>query len=134
MKLKQIQSVPSSENSEIFHQGMIQRMEVSFFKYGKVSDAYPEKVDAIASLEERLRRYKEDGNTEWLMDLSNFAMIEFMHPRHPQAHFRSTRADESPGRFVNSEKGFSQAPNTKKKKEEKEAAEAADFYAGRHSE
>lgn len=52
---------------------------------------------AIDSAEERLRLYRETGNTEWLVDLANFAMIEFMHPSHPQAHFRATGSDESPG-------------------------------------
>lgn len=28
---------------------------------------------------------------------ANFAMIEYMHPSHPQAHFRATGSDESPG-------------------------------------
>jgi hypothetical protein len=32
------------------------------------------------------------------MDVSNFAMIEFMLPRHPQAHFQGTDDDASPGR------------------------------------
>jgi hypothetical protein len=77
---------------------MVDRMGVSHFKYGPVADAYPSKVDAIASLKKRLDRYAEDGNTEWLMDVANFAMIEFMHPRHPAAHFRPTESHESPGR------------------------------------
>jgi hypothetical protein len=89
------------ESSIEFHQGMVDRMGVSFFKYGPVAAAYPDKVDAIASLKRRLERYEEDGNTEWLMDIGNFAMIEFMHPKHPKAHFRPTDTDESPGRAWN---------------------------------
>ena len=89
---------PSSENSLEFHQGMVDRMAVSYFKYGAVSEAYPEKVDAIESLKKRLDKYSKDGNTEWLMDVANFAMIEFMHPKHKKAHFRSTDSHESPGR------------------------------------
>lgn len=87
-----------SEYSLPFLQGMVDRMIVSFCKYGKVADAYPERVDALASLQTRLKRYEETGNTEWLMDVANFAMIEFMHPRHPGAHFKSTDSHESPGR------------------------------------
>jgi hypothetical protein len=30
--------------------------------------------------------------------VANFAMIEFMHPRHPQAHYKATDSDGSPGR------------------------------------
>ena len=90
--------IERTEVSEQFIQGMRDRMVVSFYKYGHLAEAYPEKVDAIGSLTERLRRYAADGNTEWLMDAANFAMIEFMRPRHPQAHFKGTDDDASPGR------------------------------------
>ncbi len=90
--------VPPSEFCKQFVQGMVDRMAMSFFKYGRVADAYPKKVDAIASLERRLAMYKQTGNGDWLMDVANFAMIEFMHPRHPDFHFRPTDSHESPGR------------------------------------
>lgn len=89
---------PSSEYSTDFLQGMVSRMATSYFKYGAVADAYPNKVNAIASLEKRLALYKETGNLEWLMDLANFAMIEYMRPLHHKAHFRATDSTESPGR------------------------------------
>ena len=89
---------PSSEFSNDFVEGMRNRMAVSFFKYGPVADAYPHKVDALSSLQVRLNRYAETGNTEWLIDVANFAMIEFMLPRHPAAHFEGTDDDASPGR------------------------------------
>lgn len=90
--------IPETEFSEEFVTGMRNRMAVSYHKYGAVADAYPHKVDAIASLGVRLSRYAETGNTEWLMDVANFCMIEFMHPRHPNAHFQGTDDDASPGR------------------------------------
>lgn len=89
---------PSSEFSEEFVNGMRNRMAVSFYKYGPIAEAYPHKVDAVGSLAVRLERYAETGNTEWLMDVANFCMIEFMHPRHPSAHFQGTDDDASPGR------------------------------------
>lgn len=66
--------VPLSEYSVQFLQGMVNRMAVSYHKYGKVSDAYPIHVDAIESLRKRLLKYKETGNTEWLMDVANFCL------------------------------------------------------------
>lgn len=118
--------VPQSEYSPTFIQGMIDRMHVSFFKYGKVADAYPTPVNAIESLFGRLLKYSGkdgvqkavaaaidkfergamigapggDGNTEWMMDVANFAMIEYMRPRHPKAHFQGTDASASPGRAM----------------------------------
>lgn len=114
--VKKSSVVPASEFSDDFVQGMYDRMAVSFFKYGKVADAYPDKVDAIASLVARLVRYcgaervtaavavavrslgnklepAGDGNTEWCMDVANFAMIEHMRPRHVKAHFVGTDGD-----------------------------------------
>jgi hypothetical protein len=83
-------------------------MLVSFYKYGAVANAYPDRVDAIASLQQRLKLYASGdpakgiapGNTEYLMDAANFAMIEFMHPRHPDAHFKGTDDEGSPGRIA----------------------------------
>jgi len=99
--------VPDTEYSEKFLQGMLDRMAVSYHKYGAVADGYPDKVDAISSLHQRLRMYANGnpakgippGNIEYLMDAANFAMIEFMHPRHPDAHFTATDDSGSPGRI-----------------------------------
>lgn len=89
----------ATEFSEKFALGMRDRMMVSFHKYGPVAKAAG-KVNFIASLNERLRKYAETGNTEWLIDAANFAMIEFMYPSHPEAHFEGTDSDASPGRIL----------------------------------
>lgn len=93
------------DTSRRFHDLMDAAMLVSGHKYGAVADAYPEKVHAVglkakeeASLEKRLRLYRETGNVEYLVDIANFAMIEFTHPRHPKAHYTPTDASGSPGR------------------------------------
>lgn len=91
--------VPDTEFSEEFIQLMANRMMVSWFKYGDVADAAG-KIDFIESLEKRIALYKETGNADWIIDAANFAMIEFMHPGHPDYHLRSTDSDESPGRKV----------------------------------
>jgi hypothetical protein len=89
---------PASEFCEPFVEGMRERMTISYFKYGLVADAYPLKVDALESLQMRLEKYVETGNKEFLMDAANFAMIEFMHPKHPKAYFEATDSNQSPGR------------------------------------
>lgn len=89
----------SHEFSDKFVQGMRDRMIVSYYKYGRVSDAYPHKVKALDSLEQRLRKYRETKNTEYLIDAANFAMIEFMHPSVDGAHFSPTDDSGSPGRI-----------------------------------
>lgn len=96
-------SVPSSEFSAEFVRGMANRMAMSFFKYGKVADAYPHRVDALRSMQVRLDKYQATGNTEYLIDAANFLMIEFMHPKHPEAHFTPEDSKTSPGRLFNGE-------------------------------
>ena len=100
-------SVPQTEYCKVFLQGMLDRVAQAFFKYGAMADAYPDRVDAVASLRKRINNYAGDptvkgdtgdGNTEWLVDGGNFLMIEFKHPRHPKAHYRPTSTEESPGR------------------------------------
>jgi hypothetical protein len=93
-----VERILSTEFSEKFVQGMRDRMVVSFYKYGPLTDAYPHKVSAVASLTDRLRKYAETKNTEYLIDAANFAMIEFMHPALEGAFFAGTDDDGSPGR------------------------------------
>jgi hypothetical protein len=93
--------IPDTEFSRDFIQGMLNRMAMSWIKYGNVREAYPHRVNALKSLEQRITKYIETGNTEYLMDVANFAMIEFMHPSVPDAHFTATDSDGSPGRTWN---------------------------------
>lgn len=92
------EEVLKTEISTDFIEGMKNRMEMSFYKYGPVAEGFPKKVDAIGSLMMRLEEYAKTGNTEFLIDAANFAMIEFMYPRHPHAFYRATDDGESPGR------------------------------------
>ena len=111
MNIKTLPNVPESEFNQTFIQGMADRMAVSYFKYGKVSMAYPKLVDAIKSLHLRLEKYEQTGNTEFLMDVANFAMIEFAYPRHPKAHFEAKDSKDSPGRIWQGEVDPSQRSN-----------------------
>lgn len=96
--MKTASEILETEFNELFIQGMRDRMVISFYKYGPITDGFPYKVNAIASLTDRLRKYAETGNTEFLIDAANFAMIEFMRPAHPEAFFEPTDSDQSPGR------------------------------------
>lgn len=103
-----VSKVPLTEFSLFFVQGMANRMGVSFFKYGPVPEAYPDKVDAIATGKEKIKLYLEGGvvkgkaiepgNVEYLIDAANYMMIEFMYPRNPNAFFKATDSDGSTGR------------------------------------
>lgn len=74
-------------------------MIMSFHQYGALRLNYPDNVDAIESLKMRLEKYDQTGNREFLADVANMAMIEFMYPKHPKAHYRSTDNNESCGLY-----------------------------------
>ena len=43
------------------------------------------------------KKYNSTGNTEYLVDASNYLMFEFMYPQHPKAHFKATDSKDSAG-------------------------------------
>lgn len=88
----------SHEYSEKFDKLRKIRVETSFYKYGSAKQNFGNgNVQAIPTLELCLQKYKDTGNTEYLCDLANYAMFEFMYPQHPKAHFRATDSGESAG-------------------------------------
>lgn len=99
----------SSEVSEKFIEGMRKRMEVSFHKYGSIKNAFPHKVNAIQTLEKILDHYKQTGNIAYLIDVANYAMIEFMLPAHEHPYFTPT--DGSLGRKWFAGGAFTEKPN-----------------------
>ena len=86
------EQILSTEYSQLFDNIRKNQMVMSYYKYGSVSENYKTEktIDAIGSLEKRLQKYKETGNTEFLADLANFAMIEFMYPQHEKAFYKAT--------------------------------------------
>ena len=68
------------------------------FKYGYIKENCENHcVDLIATLQKRVKAYEDTGNTEFLADVANFAMIEYMYPQLPGAHYTPTDSDKSPG-------------------------------------
>lgn len=67
-------------------------MVTSYFKYGPLKDNYGtyKCMDAIGNIKKRLDKYIETGNTEFLADVANFAMLEFMHPSIEGAKYQPT--------------------------------------------
>ena len=89
MDTKQILSTEYSEHFDEIRKSM---MVMSYYKYGPMKENYKQEkcLDAIGSLEKRLEKYKQTGNTEFLADIANYAMIEFMHPQHAKAYYKPT--------------------------------------------
>lgn len=88
----------TKEYSDKFDKLRKNRVETSYFKYGPAKQNFGRGyVDAIGSLEKCLQKYKDTGNTEYLCDLANYAMFEYMYPQHEKAHFKATESGESAG-------------------------------------
>lgn len=88
----------TKEYSDKFDELRKNRVETSYFKYGPAKQNFGRGyVDAIGSLEKCLQKYKDTGNTEYLCDLANYAMFEYMYPQHEKAHFKATESGESAG-------------------------------------
>lgn len=87
-----VEQILKTEYSEEFDNLRKKMMATSFYKYGSLKENYKTEkcIDAIKSLKQRLNKYLETGNIEFLADAANFAMIEFMYPQHPKAHYKPT--------------------------------------------
>lgn len=90
-------SVPDTEYSKEFIQGVLNRAMQGFFSYGAKAEIFPSKKFAIDNIRDRLKSYEQTHNTEYLMDVACFAMIEFMHPKFRDAFFKATSTKESQG-------------------------------------
>lgn len=77
----------ATEWSPKFEQLMRNRLLIGRFRYGKMSDPNKGKFDMVGSMIYRLRLYQSTGNLEHLVDVANLALVEFVHPQHPNAHF-----------------------------------------------
>lgn len=90
--------VLKTEYSEHFDELRKNRVEVSFYKYGPAKRNFGEHLtNAIEDLKLCLEKYLETHNTEYLCDVANYAMFEFMFPQFSDGHFRATDSSESAG-------------------------------------
>lgn len=92
VKHKEFQKILNTEYSERFDKIRKDMMVMSYYKYGPMRDNYGrfKCMNAIGNIEKRLAKYKETGNTEFLADVANFAMIEFMYPSISGARYTPT--------------------------------------------
>lgn len=109
---KDFNKILKTEYSEKFDKIRKGMMVMSYFKYGAMRENYEKFkcMDAIGNIEKRLEKYKETGNTEFLADIANFAMIEFMYPSIAGAKYTPTDsgACEIAGFSINEIRNFDQ--------------------------
>ena len=89
---KAIEDILKTEYSERFDKIRKDMMVMSYYKHGPMKENYDKFkcMDALGNIEKRIQKYKETGNTEFLADVANFAMIEFMYPSIEGARYTPT--------------------------------------------
>ena len=80
-----------------FIEKMRNAIETSHYKYGWASKTYPELAQAYKCIEQRLEMYVKTHNKEYLVDVANFAMLEFLYPAFADAKYTPTDSDKSCG-------------------------------------
>lgn len=90
-------TILKSEYSTEFDRKRQNAIIVSYHKYGPSKDNFKKgMVDAIGSLKKNLKKFEETGNTEYLIDVANYAMFRFMYPQGNES-YRPTDSNGSVG-------------------------------------
>lgn len=91
------EKILSTDYSFVFDKKRQDLIVQSHFKYGKASRNFATgNVDAIGSLKKCLDKFEETHNTEYLLDVANYAMFRYMYPQNGE-FFKSTDSDGSAG-------------------------------------
>ena len=77
-----------SEWSYEFERLMRNRLILGAFRYGKIGAKNKPKYDRIADMEKRIYLYRRTGNTEYLVDIANLSLVEFVEGEHKTKHFK----------------------------------------------
>lgn len=78
-----------SEWSEDFEKLMRNRLIMGALRYGRIHAIGKKVYDRIPSMQRRLLKYQETGNKEFLVDVANLCLLEFVECHHPTAHFHA---------------------------------------------
>ena len=82
-------SLFESEWSKIFETLQRNRLVMGALRYGKINAPNKPIYDRVSGMQKRLKLYQESGNKEYLVDVANLCMLEFVECHHPTAHFKA---------------------------------------------
>lgn len=93
----QMIDILKTEYSTEFDKKRMNAILTSYYKYRPSRENFQKgMVDAIGSLKKNLAKFEETGNTEYLVDVANYAMFRFMYPQGNES-YRPTDSDQSAG-------------------------------------
>lgn len=88
LTLKELEdSVKQESWDETFLTLMFNRLLIGRLRYGPKRKGTHNHVKAIKT---KIELYENTGNTEYLVDVGNYCMLEFRYGVHPNKHFSST--------------------------------------------
>jgi hypothetical protein len=75
-----------TEWSTEFERMMRDALIVGAFRYGRLGEEGKPDYDRLEAMERRVREYQRSGNIECLVDIANFALLEYCEGKHPNRH------------------------------------------------
>ena len=81
-----IDKLRQSEWSLEFEELMRNRLVIGAMRYGRIQSENRPRYDRVSSMIKRLKRYSETGNKEFLVDVANLCLVEFVESK---GHFHS---------------------------------------------
>ena len=69
-----------TEWSSEFERLMRNRLVMGAYRYGRLQPGKKPRYDRIKEMKRRIELYVKTGNQEYLIDIANFAMCEFIEP------------------------------------------------------
>ena len=90
MRLPPLEYLVLTEWSDAFETLMRNRLIMGAFRYGTQEQQRDMNIHRIESLRRRLDDYEATGNMEHLVDFAAIAMAEYIHPKHPNAHWQAS--------------------------------------------
>ena len=89
---KQLITLEELKNTEWnvdFETLMRNRLIMGALRYGRIGAKNKPKYDRVSSMIKRLTKFQESGNKEFLVDVANLCLLEFVECHHPKQHFSS---------------------------------------------
>lgn len=87
-KKPSMEELEQTEWSDRFERLMRNRLIMGALRYDCLKASQPS-YDNVGSMIKRLQKYKETGNTEFLVDVANLCLVEFEIGTHPTKHFKA---------------------------------------------
>lgn len=88
-KIAPLEELQQTEWSSEFEQLMRNRLIVGAIRYQRFNHPDKPNYNRIGAIERKLKAYIESGNTELLVDIANYCLLEFVFGSHPKKHFHA---------------------------------------------